>query len=99
MRNSRDVCHAYYTARATYENLAKQEKTLLATLASTVKAKSEAERTRLAQSDPEYREYLKGLAEANYEFRKAEASFNNLNIQLDAARSLNAISVAEMKML
>lgn len=99
MNDSHKVCHAYYQARAIYENIAKQEKVVLAEIASKQKAKSEAERARLAQSDPQYKIYLEGLSEANSEYRKAEASFNNLNIQLDAARSLNSISVAELKMI
>lgn len=99
IKDSHDVCHRYYRARAEYENKAKEEKRLLAELASKQEAKSEAERARLAQADTEYKEYLDELYEANQEFRKAQASFDNLNIQLDAARSLNAISVAEMKLI
>lgn len=98
MSSSEEVFNNYANAKANYENLNEQKRVILAQLASTVEASSEAERRRSAECHPDYLEYLAGLAQANSEFRKAEARYNNLKVWLDCARSLNSAANTEAKL-
>lgn len=60
---------------------------------------TEAKIRRLAETDPEYIEYVQKLAEAKSEFEKLKMRYDSYKNLFDARRSMLSYQKAEMKLL
>lgn len=89
--SSYKVYHYYAKTKADYENL-KKHRDSMRSMISIMKysgAKSEAEKKRLSEADPDYINYQAGLDQAERKYLKASASVKTLEIKLSCYQSLS----------
>lgn len=96
LRGSSVVLENYAEKRTVYENLQDMLKPVLAQCVAKYTG-SEAKKEKQALADPEYLQFLDGLAEARKGYHLAWAKYENLKTQLAVAQSMNKIKVVEMK--
>lgn len=82
---------------ANWEMLDESKKSVLAKCANKYEG-SEATRERQARTDDEFKEYLKGVQSERVNMLKSKVRIDNLKMQFDYYRSINALKKAEINL-